>query len=234
MFIPNKQTRNLLRTKLKFDTKWCRDFVYEYMGTRNLHIKSYVGHGCKNIILVVNKQVCFKFPITEDANYNPEREKLITDYFRTKLKIQIPQIEIIKHGYIYIKKYDFVNGVPVDHANRKLVKQNISKIAEQITDFIFTLSTDNPKELKQFVPAHSKKPGFLYGWGHNDIGGNFILDPNTMDVVGIIDWESATYGDLMPDILIASRHWSRRSWDALGVLILQQYAKKYLQYINNK
>lgn len=234
MFILNKQKRNLLRTKLKFDTKWCRDFVYDYMGTKNLKLKSYVGHGCKNVIIVVDKKTCFKFPIDKKANYNPEKEKLIIDYFSTIVKFKLPKIEIIKHNGMYIKKYDFIDGVSIDDANRKLVKANISKIAAQITDFLFTLSTANPSVLKKFIPAHSKKPGFLYGWGHNDIGGNFILNPKTMDIIGFIDWESAAYGDLMPDIIIATRHWDRRGYDSLGVEIMQQYAKKYLQYVISK
>lgn len=233
MFIHDKQTRDTVRTKLKFGTKKYLDFVYDYMGTKRLKIKYYVGKGCKNLIIVVNKKTCFKFPLYNSNINIVDREKKITDYFSGVLQKKIPNIEIIKYGEIYVEKYDFIDGITVNCANLELVKRNILKIADQLADFLFIMTKHSPDKLKSFVPINSGSPGFLYGWGHMDIGGNFILNPKTMDVIGFIDWENAGYGDIMPDLVWATQYWCKLGLYQLGIEIVKKYAEKYLEYVNS-
>ena len=139
--IPNKTARKKFRVKLQFDTKWCVDFVREYMANPNVKLSTYIGRGGMNYIVVADKKYVFKFPIQPGANKNPVAEKRITDYFSTISPVPISKLEIIEHNGIYIRKYDFIDGVIIEGANPDLVNKNITKIATQIADFIFTIST---------------------------------------------------------------------------------------------
>ncbi|MBO4480195.1 MAG: hypothetical protein J5742_01040 [Alphaproteobacteria bacterium] len=233
-FIPNESRRKKFRTKLQFETKWCLEFVRNYMGDKNVKLDTYVGHGCLNYIVVANRKYVFKFPIHDGTDEDPTKEKRITDYFAKKLSITVPTLEIIKHNGRYIKKYDFIDGVTLADVDRKRFDANRAKIASQIADFIFTMSTTDPRTLGDLKPRDAGRPGFMYGWGHRDIGGNFILNPKTMDVIGFIDYENAGFGDLMQDFRNANRHWSRRGYDSLGIEILKFYTEKYIAYINKK
>lgn len=226
-FVWDTKARDKLRTRLRFDTRWCFDFVREYIHDSNAKLSSYVGYGCRNFIIVVNKTNVFKFPVREKKGETSFAEKRITDYFEKKSPVKIPHVEIVKVRDRYVKVYDYVDGIMIDDADPKLVQKNIDKIAEQIADFLLTLSVDDPKELLDLKPNKKDKPGFMYGWGHRDIGGNFVLDKKTMDVIGFIDWEMAGFGDLMPDFEMATHHWNKLGLDRLGVKVLAAYAKKY-------
>lgn len=226
--IPNKTKRKKFRVKLQFDTKWCLDFVREYTGNPRIKLSTYIGRGGMNYIVVADKKYVFKFPIQPGANKNPIAEKRITDYFSTISPIPISKLEIIQHNGIYIRKYDFIDGVIIECANPDLVNKNIKKIATQISDFLFTISTANPRALNDLKPDGATKPDFMYGWYHNDIGGNFILDPTTMDVIGFIDWENAHFGDMTTDIINATYHWNKFGFMRLGILIMKNYAKRYI------
>lgn len=229
--IPNKTKRKKIRTKLQFDTKWCVDFVRNiYDGKyKNAKLSTYIGRGGQNYIVVVDKKYVFKFPIRNSANKNPIAEKRISDYFARVSPVRVPKLEIINHNGKFIRKYDFIDGVIIEDADKNLVKQNLDKIAKQIADFLFVMSTSNPVALKDLKPKNAATPGFMYGWSHNDIGGNFILDPKTMDVVGFIDWENAKFGDIMPDMCNAVFHWNKFGHSALGVKIMKFYAEKYIE-----
>ncbi len=204
------------------------DFVREYMGNTNIKLNTYIGRGGMNYIVVADKKYVFKFPIQPGANKNPIAEKRITDYFSTISPVPISKLEIIEHNGIYIRKYDFIEGVIIENANPDLVNKNITKIAAQISDFLFTISTANPRTLNDLKPNGATKPDFMYGWYHNDIGGNFILDPTTMDVIGFIDWENAHFGDMTNDIVNATYHWNKFGFMRLGILIMKNYAKRYI------
>lgn len=234
MFVLNKRHRERLRIQLKYDKRKCLNFVYNYMGTRHLKKKYYFGYGCKNLIIVVNDKTCFKFPFHKEQAQLWEKEKAIVDSFSSILHVKMPKIQIIKQGDMCVKKYDFIDGVTIDCADRELVKKNVWKIANQLVDFIFAMADSNPSKLKSFVPKHSKKPGFLYGWGHNDIGGNFILNPKTMDIIGFIDWENAGYGDIMPDLAQAIRYWNKMGYTQLGIEVIRKYTDKYIKHISSK
>ena len=61
------------------------------------------------------------------------------------------------------------------------------------------------KQIAQFIYAvHNAKPTGIDdtrdhdgdGWNHNDICNNLIVNPKTMKIVGLIDWEYAGWGKL--------------------------------------
>ncbi len=55
-----------------------------------------------------------------------------------------------------------------------------------------------PKEIKDLATPTAKNSD---GWNHHDICNNIIVDPKTMDIVGIIDWEYAGYGPLRTEFI---------------------------------
>lgn len=232
--IPNKTVRKKFRVKLQFNTKWCIDFVREYTTNPNVKLSTYIGRGGMNYIVVADKKYVFKFPIQPGANKNPIAEKRISDYFARIAPCHVPKLEIIEHNGIYIRKYDFIDGVIIEAATPDLVNKNITKIATQIAEFMFCLASADPDELSDLKPKNSDTQHFMYGWMHNDIGGNFILDPRTMDVIGFIDWENACFGDIMPDMVRANFHWSKFGYNRLGIEIMKIMAEKYIEQIKNK
>lgn len=227
-FIPNELRRRRFRTMLRFDTDWCPKFVREYIKTPKPQLKTYVGNGCHNYVVVADKKYVFKFPIRNNKNQDPGPEQRITQSLTAASPYRVPRMEIIKHDNGYIKKYDYLDGVTIASADKSRVQKNLHKIAEQIARFLFALSTYDPADISDLKPAGAHARGFMYGWGHNDIGGNFILNPETMDIIGFIDWETATFGDLMPDLYNATHYWAKLGFDTLGIMVLEQYTRLWL------
>lgn len=175
--IPNKTARKKFRVKLQFDTKWCIDFVREYMAKPNVKLSTYIGRGGMNYIVVADKKYVFKFPIQPGANKNPIAEKRISDYFAHIAPCRVPKLEILEHKGVYIRKYDFIDGVIIEGANPDLVNKNITKIATQIAEFMFCLASATPDELSDLKPKNSDAPHFMYGWSHNEYWWQFYIGP---------------------------------------------------------
>lgn len=233
-FVWNTKKRDKLRTKLRFDTKWCVKFVYDYISAENItNISTCVGYGCRNYIIIVNNKFVFKFPIRDKTGVESLTEKRITDYFSNISPIKIPKMDVIEYNGRYIKKYDYICGATLGDLDKNIVEKYADKLTSQIADFLFVLSVNNPKCLDDLKPIHATKCGFMYGWGHCDIGENFIIDKNTMDIVGFIDWECATFGDLMPDFRNAVHRWNKLGFENFGITVLQKYSEKYIEYIKS-
>ena len=66
---------------------------------------------------------------------------------------------------------------------------------------------------------------------HNDIGQNFILNPETFDIVGFIDWETAVFDSFKVGLYIADHHWDKFGYRGIGIDILSAYSELYF---NNK
>lgn len=123
-----------------------------------------------------------------------EREKRITDAVAPILPVAVPKIELVQAGQYLFYKTHFIPGcVLVDLPLKRIIANN-DKIGKQIGHIIYTLFNADLKSLKDIQPKDAKKHGL--GLVHGDMCSNIIVNPKTMDVVGIIDWEYAFYNNL--------------------------------------
>lgn len=135
-----------------------------------------------------------KFHKIDNSAEKFEREKRITDAIAPVLPVAVPKIELIQSGQYLFYKTRFIPGrVLMDLPLKKIIANN-EKIGTQIGQIIYKLYNTDFKQLKDMRPKNAKKDGL--GMVHGDMCSNIIVNPETMDVVGIIDWEYAAYSSL--------------------------------------
>ncbi len=123
-----------------------------------------------------------------------EHEKRITDAVAPVLPVAVPKIELIQAGpYLFYKTHFIPGRVLVDLPLKRIIANN-DKIGKQIGQIIYALFNSEYKSLRDIKPQNAKKLGL--GMVHGDMCSNIIVNPETMDVVGIIDWEYANYNNL--------------------------------------
>ncbi|MBP3545085.1 MAG: hypothetical protein J6J82_02115, partial [Alphaproteobacteria bacterium] len=206
-FIPNKSKRDLMRVKIRYNTRPYVKFVRDYIGSTDAKITTCVGGGCKNFIVLVNSQYAFKFPLNDDGTERALRELRITTALRKYTKFKIPEMEIIKWNNMAVRRYEFFPGVVLGEIPPRIAMANRHHIAAQIAQFMYEIGRADPTEIRDLKPKKTAKPDFLYGWFHNDIGQNFILNPDTFDIVGFIDWETAVFDSFQVGLYVADHHW---------------------------
>ena len=121
------------------------------------------------------------------------REKRITDAFSGISPIAIPNIDIIESDGLTFYKYDFIPGQNLNRFSRRTIMRHREKWGRQIARFIHAVHTSDPAEIADL------KSGDGDGWNHNDISNNIIVNPKTMDIVGLIDWEYSGWGTLQTE-----------------------------------
>lgn len=135
-----------------------------------------------------------KFHKHDNSEKKFEREKRITDAVAPVLPVAVPKIELVQAGHYLFYKTHFIPGrVLVDLPLKRIIANN-DKIGKQIGQIIYALFNADFKSLRDIRPKDAKKHGF--GLVHGDMCSNIIVNPDTMDVVGIIDWEYAFYSSL--------------------------------------
>lgn len=226
-FIPNKSKRDLMRVKIRYNTRPYVKFVRDYIGSTDAKITTCVGGGCKNFIVLVNSQYAFKFPLNDDGTERALRELRITTALRKYTKFKIPEMEIIKWNNMAVRRYEFFPGVVLGEIPPRIAMANRHHIAAQIAQFMYEIGRADPTEIRDLKPKKTAKPDFLYGWFHNDIGQNFILNPDTFDIVGFIDWETAVFDSFKVGLYVADHHWDKFGYRGMVVDIMAAYSKLY-------
>lgn len=226
-FIPNKSKRDLMRVKIRYNTRPYVKFVRDYIGNTDAKITTCVGGGCKNFIVLVNSQYAFKFPLNDDGTERALRELRITTALRKYTKFKIPEMEIIKWNNMAVRRYEFFPGVVLGEIPPRIAMANRHHIAAQIAQFMYEIGRADPTEIRDLKPKKTAKPDFLYGWFHNDIGQNFILNPDTFDIVGFIDWETAVFDSFKVGLYVADHHWDKFGYRGMVVDIMAAYSKLY-------
>jgi hypothetical protein len=219
--------RDLTRVKIRYNTRPFVKFVREYIGDTDAKITTCVGGGCKNFIVLVNSQFAFKFPLTDDGAVRALRELRITTVLRKYTQFKIPEMEIIKWNNIAVRKYEFFPGVVLGEIPPHIAIKKREHIANQIAQFIYEIGCADPVEIRDLKPTKTAKPGYLYGWFHNDIGQNFILNPETYDIVGFIDWEGADFCSFKFGLYCADHHWDKFGYRGFLVDVMDAYTRLY-------
>ena len=226
-FIPGSARRGKVRVMLRYNTGAFVRFVRDYFNDPKLPVKTCVGFGCCNFIVIVGGRYAFKFPLRDDGAERALRELRITTALRKCTTFRIPEMEIIKWNGIAVRKYEFFPGVTLSEVPMRVLKAKRYHLAHQIALFLYQVGVADPVAIRDLKPKMTDKPGFLYGWFHNDIGGNFILNPETLDIVGFIDWETAVFGGFELGLYSADVFWNKCGCRGMMVDVMAHYAKLY-------
>lgn len=236
--IPRRKTRDLARTKIihsKLISKY-KKFIKQYTKDNNIPYKYKLGVGpsCANITFILNNQCVFKFPLKKqcvsDNKQKVKHETRIVNALKHVSPIKIPDMELIEWNGIIIRKYEFIPGKPLPEIPAKQIKQHIPYLAKELANFLYQVAKYDPKKIQDLKPKANLKPDFLYGWCQNDMVINCMVDPNTMKIYGIIDWEGTEFIDLKRslnnDLLYLCKH---KKAPTLMIDIMAEYAKLYYQ-----
>lgn len=226
-FIPGKSRRDMVRVKLRYNTRGYVKFVRDYFNEPKLPVKTCVGFGCCNFIVIVGGRYAFKFPLLDDGAERALRELRITTALRKYTTFRIPEMEIIKWNNIAVRKYEFFPGVTLNEIPPRIAMANRHHIARQIATFMYQVGAADPVAIRDLKPKKTDKPGFMYGWFHNDIGANFILNPETLDIVGFIDWETVAFCSFQLGLYAADHFWDKYGYRGMAVDVMTEYAKLY-------
>ena len=195
-FIPNKSKRKAIRMRLNNPITYkMANFAKSFSKSKHPKIKYTYGYRCANFVVTIDDKWVFKFPLTNDGHDIAIREQRITDALRPLSPFKIPKMEIIDFNGITVRKYEFVHGIGFHALSRDLQNKHADKIAKQLAKFLYIIGTSDPDEIRDLKQKPKDKPNIMYGWNQNDLWDNFILNPKTFDIVGIIDWESACFNN---------------------------------------
>lgn len=227
-FIPGRRMRHRVRTRLNYDIQKYIDFARRHAGRANARVRTYSGHGgMKKIIVVLDNKIAYKFPLVAAKADTPRREKMFADAFRGVSPVHIPEMEILRFEGMDVLKYEFLPGKTLAEMDAKTIARHEDKIASQLAAFIFSIGRSDPAAIRHLKPADAGAPGMFYGWYHNDIGGNFVVNPETGDIVAFIDWESAAYCDMHADLMRARRFLDKKGMGGLIMKTVFEYIRLY-------
>lgn len=194
--IPGKKNREWFRRDKCFDyhnklqaiKHACPDMDWKHMR---------LAKGGGSLAFIVDNTVfkVRKFHKNDNSEKKFTYEKKITDAVAPVLNVRVPQIELIQAGEYLFYKTTFIPGVVLLNLPMKRIMEHNEKIGRQIGRIMYTLFNTDFPQLKSFMPKNMNKNDC--GLTHGDMCSNIIVNPKTMDVVGIIDWEYARYDSLM-------------------------------------
>lgn len=228
-FIWSKKLRDLVRTRIRFPQT--RDYVrfvrHFAKNMKQCKIKTLVGYGCKNFVVILNDKHVFKFPLLTDGKDISIREKRIVDALYGISPIKIPLMKIIPYKNIYVRKYEFAYGTLLTDIKPSIIAQHKEHIAKQIANFLCVIGRADPVEIRDLKPEPNAKPGFLYGWFQHDIWQNFMLDTKTFNITFFIDWDQTAFEYFRPALETCSHNWDKFGYRGMMVNVMAEYAKLY-------
>ena len=188
LLIPNKTLRDKVRVMIRYpQTLSYIRYVRKYSGDKKAKIKTRVGRGCRNFVVVLDDKWVFKFPLFTDGREIAYREKRILEALTPISPIKIPAMEIIHYKNIVVRKYEFAHGTLLSDVAPAVVAEN-----------------------------------------QGDIWQNFMLD-DQCNITYFIDWEDTKFQSFMPAIRVATRTWEKRDYRYMGVDVMAEYGKLYVQ-----
>lgn len=192
--VPVKKWRNYLRERVLFDyRKKLNALLRKYPNLRKKHMHLAKGGG--SLVFIFDKKYTFKVRKYKHETVNFDRfyrEKRITDALRDFCTITIPNIEFIDLDGFTFYKSDFIPGKLLVSIPTHRIKKYQNQISKQLAEFIYKKSFANPPELKDLRNEIQAD----FAWNHTDMCSNILIDPKTMVITGIIDWEWARYTPL--------------------------------------
>ncbi len=194
-FIPGRATRNRVRMNLNNPIRKYTTFAKSFSNKKHPSVRYTYGYRCANFVVTIDNKFVFKFPLHNNGWEKAIREQRITDALRPISPIKIPDMEIIDFDGLAVRKYEYIAGVGFHHLKKEVKEIAVRKFVKQLANFLYIVGKADPKEIADLKPKKSDKPSVMHGWNQNDLWDNFILNPKTFDIVGIIDWEDAAFTD---------------------------------------
>ena len=220
-FIPVRRWRWYMRRVKLFD--WYRKYNALKRTFPNLDFYNVkMIKGGWNIGFIVEDKFVFKVRKFNDTKVPQDkiiREKRITDALAPFLPVRILSIRVVQAGEYIFYKYPFIQGKNLNSLGVKQISAHREKLGKQIATFIYKLHNSAP------VGIDDLKTGDGDGWNHNDLCNNIIVDENTMNIVGIIDWEYAGWGPLETEFTNTTAFSSAMRESGLQDIIRQEYDK---------
>lgn len=229
-FIPSKKLRSKVRVVLRYPSsraymKWVRDWAAKNDGgVRKLSIA--FGVGCQNLVVILNEKNVFKFSLKDDGYAASVREMRITQAMAKISPFPIPKMELITWRGITIRRQEFFAGKMLGDFAPSYVLSRRAHLAKQLANFMYVVGVSNPRAIMDLKPSKNAQPDYLYGWFHNDIGQNFMMD-DELNITGFIDWENAAFCDWRPTLYAAERHWDKNGYRGLMVDVMAAYSELY-------
>lgn len=189
-FIPGRSRRAAIRREKLYD--WRKKYralrrAYPELNFRRTRMIK----GGWNIGFIVDRKYVFKIRKFYDKNTPAAkimREQRITGALADVASVRIPRIEVVRTGGYTFYKYDFIPGRNMNTFSPAEIARHADTWGAQIGEFIHSIHKARPDDLDDL----RDRPGD--GWNHNDICNNVIIDPKTMRVTGVIDWEYSGWG----------------------------------------
>lgn len=219
-FIPNRQRRDDFRVNKLFDyRRKLRALRAVCSDIKIRHIKMIKGGW--NIGFVINNKYVFKIRKKFDDSNIPRivKEKRMTDAFRDVVPLKIPKIDIISYDKYTFYRYEFIAGHNLNTFSLHTIMNHRKKWAKQLAQFIFAMHNTFPKEIEDLITPEGDS------WGHNDICNNIIVNPKTMDIVGIIDWEYSGWNYLETEFENCTHFSKKLKQTDINKLIRKEYDK---------
>lgn len=196
-FIPNAARRSDIRKHRLYD--WAKKYAALRRACPELrfrHVKMIKGGW--NIGFIIDRKYVFKIRKYFDDEARPVqkimREKRITDAFQNISPLKIPKIDIIESDGYTFYRYNFIPGRNMTTFSRRTLRKYEKQWCKQIAQFIYKMHNARPNGIDDLRDRDGD------GWNHNDICNNVIVDPKTMKIVGLIDWEYSGWGTLETEL----------------------------------
>ena len=191
-FIPNRKMREHIRRQKLYDYRKKLNALRHAIPTHEFKHVRVIKGGWNIGFIIDNKYVCKirKFYNNSIPVEKIIREKRITDAFSPIVSIQIPKIDIVSSDGYTFYKYNFIPGKNLNRMPKRLIVKHGWELSKTLATFINAMHNSDPKEIADL------KTGDGDGWNHNDICNNIIVNPKTMKIVGLIDWEYSGWGTL--------------------------------------
>ncbi len=192
----NKDDRKKLRVLLNSPVMSYLRFVRADLGVKIRRFRTFIGYQARSLLIGVNDKYIYKFPLRRD-NYRElaMREKRVTDALRSVSPLYIPNVEMLNHNGMLVRKYDLIPGKTMRQLPVADVLRHKNKLARQVARFLFDVARCDPVEIRDLKPRPNMRPGYMCGWCQGDICDNFIINLKTWDIVAFIDWEDCAFGD---------------------------------------
>ena len=228
-FIPWEKLRRRVRvllnnptihTYVKFVRKWANA---NCGGVKKLKIN--FGVGCRNLVVNLNDAHIFKFPLSGNGAV-AVRETCICNALRSVCPIYMPAMELIRWRGMIVRRYEYIDGKLLCDFPVSRIIENRDRIARQLAEFIYFIGCADPESIREYKPVPDATPGFLYGWFHNDIGQNFLMDDD-FNIVGFIDWEGASFCDFRITMRGVESFWNRNGYRGLMTDVLSYYSRLF-------
>ncbi len=206
-FIPNKNRRKHVRVLLNSDLRKSIRFIKRDIGEPVKKIKTFIGYGANNLLIAVNDEWIYKFPLRPSADVTniALREERIVKALKPFSPIEIPSVTLLHMGDVIVRKYPFARGAHIMNMPIDTQVTQRENIAGQIARFLYEIGCADPAEIRDLKPTPDARPGFMYGWCQYDIYGNFMVDTKTFRVTAFIDFEGAKFCD-WSDIFTRPHH----------------------------